>query len=254
MEIDARRLYLREGCASLFTYCTQVLHLAEGAAYNRIEAARAARRFPEVIVALEDGSLTLATARLLAPHFTVDNYRELIDRASFRSKRDVETLIATLAPRGPVATIIRRVPIEPGATVASTTPKLVRKEADEAKVSSRPESPSASVGASAYNTHAEPIAAPLPDSRPSPSLKMLSPAHYRLQVTLSGETHNKLRRAQDLLRHAVPSGVLLARLPAMRSNSLRTAPDLLASPWRSWTMASGSTRMPWQPRASAWSA
>jgi hypothetical protein len=30
MELDARRLYLREGCASLFTYCTQVLHLAEG--------------------------------------------------------------------------------------------------------------------------------------------------------------------------------------------------------------------------------
>jgi hypothetical protein len=47
MEIDSRRLYLREGCSSLFSYCTQVLHLAEAAAYNRIEAARAARRFPE---------------------------------------------------------------------------------------------------------------------------------------------------------------------------------------------------------------
>ena len=35
IEIDTRRLYLREGCSSLFTYCTQVLHLAEGAAYNR---------------------------------------------------------------------------------------------------------------------------------------------------------------------------------------------------------------------------
>jgi hypothetical protein len=31
IEVDTRRLYLREGCASLFTYCTQVLHLAEGA-------------------------------------------------------------------------------------------------------------------------------------------------------------------------------------------------------------------------------
>ena len=37
MEIDGRRLYLGEGCASMFAYCTQVLHLAEGAAYNRIE-------------------------------------------------------------------------------------------------------------------------------------------------------------------------------------------------------------------------
>ena len=71
MEVDSRRLYLREGCSSLFTYCTQVLHLSEGAAYNRIEAARAARRFPSVLTALEDGSLSLASARLLAPHFTL---------------------------------------------------------------------------------------------------------------------------------------------------------------------------------------
>ena len=32
MEFDTRRLYLREGCSSLFTYCTQVLHLSEGSA------------------------------------------------------------------------------------------------------------------------------------------------------------------------------------------------------------------------------
>ena len=41
-ELDARRLYLGQGCSSMFTYCTQVLRLAEHAAYNRIEAARAA--------------------------------------------------------------------------------------------------------------------------------------------------------------------------------------------------------------------
>jgi hypothetical protein len=28
MEIDSRRLYLGQGCASMFAYCTQVLHLA----------------------------------------------------------------------------------------------------------------------------------------------------------------------------------------------------------------------------------
>jgi hypothetical protein len=26
-ELDARRLYLGQGCSSMFTYCTQVLHL-----------------------------------------------------------------------------------------------------------------------------------------------------------------------------------------------------------------------------------
>jgi hypothetical protein len=28
-ELDARRLYLGQGCSSLFTYCTLVLHLSE---------------------------------------------------------------------------------------------------------------------------------------------------------------------------------------------------------------------------------
>ena len=88
MELDARRLYLREGCASLFTYCTQVLHLAEGAAYNRIEAARAARRYPTVLAELADGSLTLTSIRLLAPHFTEDNHRELLAAARHKSKRE----------------------------------------------------------------------------------------------------------------------------------------------------------------------
>jgi len=37
-EVDARRLYLGQGCSSLFSYCTQVLHLSEHAAYHRIEA------------------------------------------------------------------------------------------------------------------------------------------------------------------------------------------------------------------------
>jgi hypothetical protein len=42
-ELDERKLYLGEGCSSLFTYCTEVLHLSEGAAYGRIQAARAPR-------------------------------------------------------------------------------------------------------------------------------------------------------------------------------------------------------------------
>jgi hypothetical protein len=47
-ELDARRLYLGEGFSSMFAYCTGALHLSEHEAYNRIEAARATRRFPVV--------------------------------------------------------------------------------------------------------------------------------------------------------------------------------------------------------------
>ena len=45
-EMDTRDLHLREGYESLYVYCRDALGLSEGEGYNRIEVARAARRFP----------------------------------------------------------------------------------------------------------------------------------------------------------------------------------------------------------------
>src|SRR5258705_1949179 len=101
-EVDARRLYLGEGCASLFTFCTQVLHLSEHAAYGRIEAARCARRFPEILDRLAEGSVTLTTIGLLAPHLTPDNASELLTTVRHKTKREVEHLVAVLRPLPPV--------------------------------------------------------------------------------------------------------------------------------------------------------
>src|SRR5262249_53922022 len=80
-EIDARKLHVPEGYGSLFAYCVGALRLAEHAAYNRIEAARAARRFPAVLDLLSDGSLNLRTVRLLAPHLRPDNFDALVSQA-----------------------------------------------------------------------------------------------------------------------------------------------------------------------------
>ena len=110
MELDARRLYLGEGYSSLFTYCTQALHLAEGAAYNRIEAARAARRFPAILTALEEGAVTLTTVRLVAPHLTPANHQDVLARAQHKGKREIEELVASLRPLPPVLSTIRKVP------------------------------------------------------------------------------------------------------------------------------------------------
>src|SRR3990170_2893193 len=76
--LDERNLYLGEGCPSLFTYCTQVLHLAEHAAYNRIEAARAARQFPILLQMLAD--------RSVAPPTTTTCSRQRGTGASGRSR------------------------------------------------------------------------------------------------------------------------------------------------------------------------
>ena len=109
-ELDARRLYLGQGCSSLFTYCTQVLRLSEHAAYGRIEAARAARRFPVVVELLANGSVNLTTVGLLAPHLTPQNHLALLDSACHKSKRDVELMVACLRPQPPVPSTVRKLP------------------------------------------------------------------------------------------------------------------------------------------------
>jgi 5-methylcytosine-specific restriction endonuclease McrA len=192
MEIDARRLYLREGCSSLFTYCTQVLHLAEGAAYNRIEAARAARRFPAVLDALAGGRITLTTIRLLAPHLTDDNHGELIAAARHKSKRDVELLIAATIPKPPAPAMIRRV----------LAPLSTREQARTMGCIPIPSPPSLP-----QSRHEAP-----PASARSGTLSVLTVDSYKLQVTISRETQEKLRRAQDLFRHTNPSGDLTTLL------------------------------------------
>jgi hypothetical protein len=107
-ELDARRLYLGEGCSSLFTYCTQVLHLSEHAAYLRIEAARAARKWPGILMLLTDGALHLTAIGLLAPHLTADNQERVLATARHKSKREVEVIVAALRPQPAVVSSVRR--------------------------------------------------------------------------------------------------------------------------------------------------
>lgn len=99
IEFDRRQLYLAEGYGSLFAYCTQVLHYSEGGAFNRIEVARAAARWPQLLASLEDGSLHLAGARLLAPHLTEENIDLALEAARHKSKREIEEVAARLAQR-----------------------------------------------------------------------------------------------------------------------------------------------------------
>lgn len=185
MELDARRLYLGEGYSSMFTYCTQALHLAEGAAYNRIETARAARRFPMILRGLEDGSLTLTTVRLLAPHLTVENHETVLASAHHKRKRDIEQIVASLNPKPAVPAMIRRLPMPPQ---------------DVAKASADQAPPAAEQ----LMTSAEESALPPPRATVAP----LAPERFKLPLTISRDTHDKLDRVQALARHAIPNGDL----------------------------------------------
>ena len=103
-------LYAAQGHGSLFSYCTRVLHLSEDAACNRIDAARACRRFPAILDLMASGALSLTTVRMLRSHLTPENHEAVLARASGRSCREIEALVAELAPRPDVPASVRKLP------------------------------------------------------------------------------------------------------------------------------------------------
>jgi hypothetical protein len=185
IELDTRRLYLSEGYSSLFTYCTQALHDSEHAAYNRIETAREARRFSTILGLLESGDVTLTAVRMLAPHLTEVNHRDVLERARHKSKREIELLIATLHPRPDAPSIVRKLPTPAAATLPSAA----------LQTQATPD----------ISTSVSTISPPRPQLRPT-EIKPLAPERYKIQFTVNRETYEQLRRVQDLLRHTVPNG------------------------------------------------
>ncbi len=172
-ELDTRDLHLREGYTSLFVYCRDALGLSEWEAYNRIEVARAARRFPVILDMLASGAVNLTTVKLLASHLTPANH------------------VARLAPRPDVPPSVRRLPAPRPASTTPPAPLVT-------SALTTPDPSSIPTPAPDEPVHALPI-------RPA-VVEPLSPDRYKLQLTISGETLEKLRLAEDMLGHAIPSG------------------------------------------------
>src|SRR6266446_7006517 len=122
--LDSRpALHAAQGYGSLFSYCTQALRLSEDAACNRIEAARACRRFPQILELLASGSLTLTSVRLLAPHLTAENHQSVLAKARDRSRREIEVLEAELAPRPDIPSTVRKLPCPTATPLPSAGPE-----------------------------------------------------------------------------------------------------------------------------------
>jgi 5-methylcytosine-specific restriction endonuclease McrA len=184
--LDTRpSVYAAKGYGSLFTYCTQALRLSEDAACNRIEAARACRRFPVILDMLASGDVTITSVRLLARHLTPENHAAVLEKAVGRNRREIEVLVAHLAPRADVPSSVRKVsaPLSLGSRLA---PEAV---SDAREPASPTGPPSVSLLAS-----------------PRPIVQPTAPERYRVQFTIGQETHQKLQRLQALLRREIPDG------------------------------------------------
>lgn len=192
-EFDVRRLYLGQACSSLFTYCTGVLHLSESQSYARIEAARVARKFPVVLEMLARGDLNLTTVGLLSPCLTEANHLALLGAARHRSKREVARIAADARPRPTVPDTVRKLPAAASASAVS---------AGAAPVVESP---------SAIESPAGGLFAPSPTTHPSARVATAEPLgsdRYKIQFTATADVLEKLRVAQDLLRHQLPDGNL----------------------------------------------
>jgi hypothetical protein len=243
-ELEERRLYLAEGCSSLFTYCTQVLHLSEHAAYGRIEAARVVRRFPILLERLEDGSVNLTTVGLLASHLTPENHRELLDMARHKSKRQVEEVVARLRPQPPIPASVRRLPTTSHAAAAPPAQH-------DAAADLQPTDDGRGVG----SPDLPPDAVSTPPGRPT-VLTPLAPQRYKVQFTASAEAVKKFRLAQELLRHQIPDGdpaaIFDRALTALLETLARQKLAATDRPRGSRGTAPGSRHIPAAVRRAVW--
>jgi hypothetical protein len=191
-EFDARRLFEGEGFSSTFKYCVEVLRLSEDAAFNRIQAAQAARRFPIVLDMLTAGTLSPTTARILGRRLTDENHDALLAAAAGKSKQEVEALLAARFPQPDVRPLVRRIHAPKTMSIEPLVP-----------------SPTIAADGSEKVAPLETAAAAVPTPAiPRPLVRPIAAERYEVRFTATSATRDKLRRAQDLLGHAVPSGDL----------------------------------------------
>jgi len=246
-EMDTRDVHLREGYTSLYAYCRDVLRLSEWGAYNRIEVARAARRFPAILGLLADGSVGLTTVKRLAPHLTADNHLDVLASARGKTKLEVETIVARLAPRPDVPFLVHRL------QGRRSEPPTVTSESTATTGGDPGDTPPPPLGSPAV-----PAPAPAAASAAAPlaAVKPLSPDRYKLQLTISGATLEKLHLAKDMLAHAVPSGndeaVLDRALDALLTDLTRKRFAQTSKPRSPQAAKPGSRHIPAAVKRTVW--
>ena len=185
-EADLRRRFAVLGYESMFAFCVRGLHMSEDVAYKRIRVARLVREHAVILPAVAEGRVSLSALLLLSAHLTAESATGLIEAATHLTNAQVEVLIAERFPQPDLATLVQPLP-----TPTSAGELAVRRVVP----SGLPQAPEEME--------------PLPQrSRPAP----LSPGRFALQFTISQAVHDKLRRAKELLGHAVAPGDLEAVL------------------------------------------
>ena len=177
--IDRRQVWAKQGHPSMFDLCVSRYHMSESTAGKRIGAARTARRFPVLFEMVAAGEIHLSGIHCLKAHLAPDNHAHVLAQAKHKTIREIEELVARLAPRPDVPSTLRKLP-EP------------RPSENALPMTIAPIPPAAAPAVS-------------PAMRRSPDPTPLAPGRYKLEVTLGEDARGKLKQLQDLLAHQIPN-------------------------------------------------
>jgi len=199
--------------------------MSESMTGKRIWAARTARRFPVIFEMVARGELHLSAIVRLAKHLTDDNHRAVLERARHKSSREIDLLVAELAPRPDSPSRIRALPRRAGSAIDSQPPSYSWPQSQPAGgcAAQRPGQEAESLspadsGAKLRSPFAadaascSPVASDTADRSPAApgvlsvprsrgQVVALAPRRYKIEITVDQETHDKLRMLQDLLGH-----------------------------------------------------
>jgi len=123
-EMDARKLYKRHACSSMFAFCRR-LGMSEGSTARRLDSARSIRRFPKLLPLVERGELHLTALSIVSGILTPANVDSVIAAVRGKSRREVEEIRVRYAPRPDVKDMIRKQPqpaFAPAPTLSHSEP------------------------------------------------------------------------------------------------------------------------------------
>lgn len=93
-EFDRRRGWEALGFATLWDYCARELRLQKGCIFRRTHTVALLQRFPRIEGRLLSGSLSMTTLLMLESIISVENSEEILTLAEWKSKDEVEDLVA----------------------------------------------------------------------------------------------------------------------------------------------------------------
>jgi hypothetical protein len=204
-EVELRGIHRTRACASLYTYCIYELRMSEDAAFRRSKAARLVREYPELRDAIAKGEIHLTGVLMVGPHLGGERHAEVIQRARFRSKRELLRLVAELDPRPEVPTLVEPIgPERAGAATHRAQVEALAGPVRELPRGRRPEDWMEGAEEDSSDVVAAVDSSDVARSEQPDNPEPERPLRYRVQFTANQEFVDLLNEACNLMGHESP--------------------------------------------------